>query len=125
MKMNDLIIIINLSLCLQAYMKAAKLHRSRNFVMSSMNLISVLSMLLLGARGRTSDLLADLLRTDDFRNFNPHLLLKNIYEEITKNSLDNNIAFTTQMFVEKVIKYSLLLVYLTKVNAQNEVKNTE
>lgn len=68
-------------------------------------------MLLLGSRGATSDALADLLRTDEFRNFNPHLLLKNIKDEIMKNNLNDNIAFATQMFVEKVSFFSRTFVY--------------
>ncbi|KAF2369040.1 Serpin domain [Trinorchestia longiramus] len=84
----------------KVYRQGAHLHRSQNFVLSPLNLISVLSMLLLGSRGNTSIVLADLLRTDDFRNFNPHLLLKNIRADIDKNNVDSNIAFSTHMFVE-------------------------
>ncbi|XP_018022913.1 uncharacterized protein LOC108678931 [Hyalella azteca] len=82
------------------YRHGAHLHRSRNFGLSPMNLISTLSMLLLGSRGNTSAVLGDLLRTDDFRNFNPHLLLKNIRAEIFKNNVNSNIVFSNHMFVE-------------------------
>ena len=88
----------------QIYKRAARNHRSRNFVLSSFNIISLLSMLSLGARGPTANALANLLRIDEFRHFNPHLLLKNIQSEVLQASRNNNIAFATQMFVEEVSK---------------------
>ena len=86
----------------QIYKKAALQHRSQNFVMSSYNVITVLSTLLLGSRGRSSDDLANFLRADDFVNFNPHLLLKNLNEELIQSNVDSNIAFADNIFVEKV-----------------------
>ncbi|RXG57269.1 hypothetical protein Avbf_19068 [Armadillidium vulgare] len=71
--------------------------------MSPMNLVSSLSMLLLGARGSTADALSRYLKAEEFIKFNPHLLLKNITEKVLQlNSIGHECAFVNNIFVEEL-----------------------
>lgn len=70
--------------------------------MSPLSLLSVLGMLLLGARGPTAGVLGDLLQTQHFYTFNPHLVLKNVTQAVEDLKDVHDVAFLRQFFVETV-----------------------
>ncbi|XP_063598626.1 uncharacterized protein LOC134775098 [Penaeus indicus] len=85
----------------KVYKKAARQYKRKNFVMSPLSLISTLSMLLLGARGKSAAALSDLLLTDQFYTFNPHLILKNVTQVLLDNDGAHDVVFLNQFLVEK------------------------
>ncbi|XP_042858826.1 mucin-17-like [Penaeus japonicus] len=85
----------------KVYKRAARQYKRKNFVMSPLSLISTLSMLLLGARGTSSAALSDLLLTDQFYTFNPHLILKNVTQVLLENDGAHDVVFLNQFLVEK------------------------
>ncbi|XP_047478404.1 uncharacterized protein LOC125031567 [Penaeus chinensis] len=85
----------------KVYKKAARQYKRKNFVMSPLSLISTLSMLLLGARGTSAAALSDLLLTDQFYTFNPHLILKNVTQVLLDNEGAHDVVFLNQFLVEK------------------------
>lgn len=75
------------------------------------------AMLFLGARGRTSGEINDMLKIDDIVTFNPHAMLHNITESI--NDKSNDIVYSN-VFVRELIsersKGSILPFFKEKVN---------
>ena len=72
-------------------------------IMSPINLVSALSMLLLGSRNTTADALSQLLRAEEFMAFNPHLILKNITDSlIDMNAQKHIVGIANNIFIAKV-----------------------
>lgn len=90
---------------------------ARSLSVSPFALNSMLSMLFLGARGRTSSEINDMLHLDDIVTFNPHVLFRNITESVD-SKLDGNIF--TNAFVRELLsdrsKGKMLSFYKDKVH---------
>lgn len=90
---------------------------ARSLSMSPFALTAMLSMLFLGARGRTSTEINDMLHLDDIVTFNPHGILRNITESVDSKS-DPNVY--TNAFVRELLsdrsKGKMLSFYKDKVH---------
>lgn len=76
---------------------------ARSLTLSPFALTSMLAMLFLGARGRTSGEINDMLHLDDIVSFNPHAMLRNISESIDEKR-DENVfsnAFVRELLSER------------------------
>lgn len=76
---------------------------ARSITLSPFALTSVISLLFLGARDRTSTEINDMLHLDDIVSFNPHALLRNISESVSEKQ-DANIhtsAFIREIFSDR------------------------
>lgn len=62
---------------------------ARGLIVSPFAFISMLGMIFLGARGRTSTEINDLLHLDDIVTFNPHAIFKNITDSIESPDTPN------------------------------------
>lgn len=72
--------------------------------MSPLNLISTLSMLMLGGRNATASSLSNILQGDRFLMFNPHLVLRDIRKAaLDLNKIGHESAIINNLFTEKVI----------------------
>lgn len=89
---------------------------ARSLVLSPFALTSMLAMLFLGVRGRTSSEINDLLHLDDIVTFNPHAIFRNITESID-NKYEPNVL--TSAFVREILsdrsKGKILSFYKEKV----------
>lgn len=73
---------------------------ARSLALSPFALTSMLAVLFLGARGRTSTEINDLLHFDDIVTFNPHALLRNVSESVDEKNDDN---IHTNAFVREIL----------------------
>lgn len=89
---------------------------ARSLVVSPFALTSMMAMLFLGVRGRTSGEINDLLHLDDIVTFNPHAMFRNITESVD-NKYDSNVL--TSAFVRELLsdrsKGKILSFYKEKV----------
>lgn len=89
---------------------------ARSLVLSPFALTSMISMLFLGVRGRTSSEINDLLHLDDIVTFNPHAVFRNITESVDSKSESNVL---TSAFVREILsdrsKGKILSFYKEKV----------
>jgi len=74
---------------------------ARSLVLSPFALTSMLAMLFLGARGRTSGEINDMLHLDDIVTFNPHAIFRNISEISSDGRKNENIH--TSAFVRELL----------------------
>lgn len=90
---------------------------ARGLVVSPFALISMLGMIFLGARGRTSSEINDLLRLDDIVTFNPHAIFKNVTDSVEAGDVPNVL---TGGFVRELLsdrnKGKILSFYKEKVS---------
>lgn len=73
---------------------------ARSLALSPFALTSMLAVLFLGARGRTSTEINDLLHFDDIVTFNPHALLRNVSESVNDRQDDN---IHTNAFIREIL----------------------
>lgn len=89
---------------------------ARSLVLSPFALTSMMAMLFLGLRGRTSSEINDLLHLDDIVTFNPHAIFRNITESVD-SKYDPNVL--TSAFVREILsdrsKGKILSFYKEKV----------
>lgn len=89
---------------------------ARSLVISPFALTSMLAMVFLGVRGRTSSEINDILHLDDIVTFNPHAIFRNITESVDNES-DSNVL--TSAFVREILsdrsKGKILSFYKEKV----------
>lgn len=89
---------------------------ARSLVLSPFALTSMLAMLFLGVRGRTSSEINDLLHLDDIVTFNPHAIFRNITESVDAKYEPNVL---TSAFVREILsdrsKGKILSFYKEKV----------
>lgn len=89
---------------------------ARSLVLSPFALTSMMAMLFLGVRGRTSSEINDLLHLDDIVTFNPHAIFRNITESVD-SKYDSNVL--TSAFVREILsdrsKGKILSFYKEKV----------
>lgn len=91
---------------------------ARSLILSPFALTSMLAMVFLGARGRTSGEINDLLHLDDIVTFNPHAIFRNITDSVeSKNKNESNVL--TSAFVREILsdrsKGKILSFYKEKV----------
>lgn len=90
---------------------------ARSLTVSPFALTSMLAMLFMGARGRTSGEINDMLHLDDIVTFNPHAVLRNISESVDDTKDDNvfNNVFVRELLSERS-KGKILPFFKEKVN---------
>lgn len=90
---------------------------ARSLTLSPFALTSMLGALFLGARGRTSGEINDMLHLDDIVSFNPHAMLRNISESVDEDK-DANVY--SNVFVRELLsdrsKGKILPFFKEKVN---------
>ncbi|XP_065082516.1 uncharacterized protein LOC135704903, partial [Ochlerotatus camptorhynchus] len=77
----------------------AEFQQSKSFVFSPFSAISLLSMLYLGARGKTADKINKLIGLDEMTSFNPHLTFKTISQAIEDEN--TNSYFVRMLFSDE------------------------
>lgn len=90
---------------------------ARSLTLSPFALTSMLAMLFLGARGRTSGEINDMLHLDDIVTFNPHAMLRNISDSVDEKR-DGNVysnAFVRELLSDRS-KGKILPFFKEKVN---------
>lgn len=90
---------------------------ARSLTLSPFALTTMLAMLFLGARGRTSGEINDMLHLDDIVTFNPHAMLRNISDSVDENK-DGNVysnAFVRELLSERS-KGKILPFFKEKIN---------
>lgn len=90
---------------------------ARSLTLSPFALTSMLGALFLGARGRTSGEINDMLHLDDIVTFNPHAMLRNISESIDEKNDGNvyNNVFVRELLSDRS-KGKILPFFKEKVN---------
>lgn len=73
---------------------------ARSLALSPFALTSMLAVLFLGARGRASAEINELLHFDDIVTFNPHALLRNVSESVNEKQDDN---IHTNAFIREIL----------------------
>lgn len=89
------------------------LDSGRSLVLSPFGMISLLSMIFLGARGSTSDQMNEVLGLDNVATFNPHLTFQNVTDTVSlaRNQGIANAAFVRELFADKAKVRRLLPFY--------------
>lgn len=89
------------------------LDSGRSLVLSPFGMISLLSMIFLGARGSTSDQMNEVLGLDNVATFNPHLTFQNVTDTVSlaRNQGIVNAAFVRELFADKAKVRRLLPFY--------------
>ncbi|XP_055302780.1 uncharacterized protein LOC129568647 [Sitodiplosis mosellana] len=90
---------------------------ARSLTLSPFALTSMLAMLFLGARGRTSGEINDMLHLDDIVTFNPHAMLQNISDSVNekKDGYVYSNAFVRELLSERS-RGKILPFFKEKVN---------
>ncbi|XP_055601259.1 uncharacterized protein LOC129750075 [Uranotaenia lowii] len=84
----------------------------RNFVYSPFATLSILSMLHLGAKGKSAEDINKIIGLDDMSSFNPHLIFKSISDSVEHNTVE---SFFIRMLFSEDGKGKLLNFFKNKV----------
>lgn len=89
------------------------LSTGRSLALSPFGMVSLLSMIFLGARGPTSDQMNEVLGLDNVATFNPHLIFQNVTDTVSlaRHQGIANAAFVRELFADKTKVRKLLPFY--------------